>query len=159
MTAEEMIKNYDKYKEELSILDFRIKNFKGISENDIIESMLFEYHESEGSHTNAISDKTAKVALNFRKEMDKINSDMLKYYLERYYELKRELDFFDFAIKKIENSAIMIELFLCNSAWIDVENKFAISHSLLGKYRKKAIKDLDAIYKVREKYETEYMLT
>ena len=121
--------------------------------------MLFKFHENEGGHTNTVSDKTAKVALNFRKEMEKINSDMLKYYLERYYELRSEIDFFEFAINKLPNREIVKNLFLAKKQWVDIERKYSISHAMLGKHRKNAVKELKEIYKMREKYEMEYVLS
>ena len=63
MTAETMMKEYRSLKRELSVTGFQLQRFEGISEKDMIESMLYSHHEGERVRTSTLSDKTAGIEI------------------------------------------------------------------------------------------------
>ena len=75
MTAEIMMKEYSSMKKELSILEYQLQQFKGVDENDIIMSMQFSHQEGDRVQTSTLSDKTASIAMNYRKIMKQENDE------------------------------------------------------------------------------------
>ena len=47
MRADEMFKNYTKMKQEMTVLEFKIRDFEGIRKEDVIESMNFSKPQGE----------------------------------------------------------------------------------------------------------------
>ena len=69
-----MFSDYSKMKREAKLLELQLRNFKGLSEEDMITSMVLS-GEPEGDRvqTSYISDKTCSVATNFRKRLAQEN--------------------------------------------------------------------------------------
>ena len=84
MKAEAMIKEYRTMKKELSVLQFQMSRFQGVDENDLILSMQFS-HPEEGDRvqTSNISDKTASVAMNYRRIMERENDEWFDFLWSR----------------------------------------------------------------------------
>lgn len=67
MRAEMMFKEYKNMKRELSVLEFQLRRFEGVNEEEILEAMCFSHPVGdERIQTSTISDKTAKIALNYK---------------------------------------------------------------------------------------------
>ena len=47
MTAEVMMKEYKNMKKELTVTEFQLRQFQGVSEQDMIDSMLYSHQEGE----------------------------------------------------------------------------------------------------------------
>ena len=43
--------------------------------------------------------------------------------------------------------------------WQELSEKYDVSHSMIGKYRKKALEELETIYSIREHSDTAFMLS
>ena len=80
MRAETMMKEYKTMKKELTILQFQLGQFKGVSEEDMILSMQLSHPDGdERVQTSTLSDKTAKVAMNYRQIMEKQNDEWFNF--------------------------------------------------------------------------------
>ena len=71
MKAGEVLDKYQELKKEQTVLKFQLSRFKGISEDDIIESMTFSHADGERVQTSGVSDKTGKIAVNYKKIADR----------------------------------------------------------------------------------------
>lgn len=98
MRAAEMFRNYPKMKQELLVLEFKLRDFKGIPREDIIESMNFSRPEGERVQENQISDKTGKIAIHYRQVADRMDEEYFEGLFHRYQYLKEELEFFEFLV-------------------------------------------------------------
>ena len=43
--------------------------------------------------------------------------------------------------------------------WQELSEKYGVSHTMIGKYRRKALKEMDVFYEIREKNDLEVMLS
>lgn len=75
MRAEEVLNKYQELKKEQAVLKFQLSRFKGITEDDIIESMTFSHADGERVQTSGVSDKTGKIAVNYKKIADWENDE------------------------------------------------------------------------------------
>ena len=69
---EKMIREYPQMKMELDCLEDQIRNFRGISETDMIDSMCFSQPGGERVSTSNIPDKTMKIGTTFRQRMENL---------------------------------------------------------------------------------------
>ena len=76
MKAEEMFRSYTAKKQEVDLLKFRITNFRGIDADEVIKSMCLAKPEGEKVQEGETSDRTASVALNYRKTADRLEDEM-----------------------------------------------------------------------------------
>ena len=162
MTAEIMFSRYREMKKELALLEMQLAGFKGLTEDDMIESMTFPGQpEGERVQTSNISDKTCSIALNFRERLQKENTDYYNFLYDRYKELKQEIDFFEGGIRMLGGirADIMFELLDGDLTWDLISEQYNVSRRTIANYRKSAIKDLDLLYAQREKTEMAYMLS
>lgn len=105
MTAETMMKEYRSLKRELSVTGFQLRRFEGISEHEMIESMLYSHHEGERVQTSTLSDKTASIAVNYRKIMERENDGWYQYLFNRYLYSRRRLIFLKRACRRFPGSS------------------------------------------------------
>ncbi len=97
MTAEVMMKEYKNMKKELTVTEFQLRQFQGVSEQDMIDSMLYSHQEGERVQTSTLSDKTANIAVKYKAAMERENDEWYGFLFHRYMFLKEELDFFEHA--------------------------------------------------------------
>lgn len=160
MKAGEVLDKYQELKKEQTVLKFQLSRFKGISEDDIIESMTFSHADGERVQTSGVSDKTGKIAVNYKKIADRENEEWISYLISRLEYVEDEIEFFEYTLKGLSNGVgeIMWDMVIECMSWGEIEAKYHISHSALGKYRKNAIKELDTIYAMRDRQTENYML-
>lgn len=160
MKAGEVLDKYQELKKEQTVLKFQLSRFKGISEDDIIESMTFSHADGERVQTSGVSDKTGKIAVNYKKIADRENEEWMSYLISRLEYVEAEIEFFEYALKGLSSSVgeIMWDMVVECRGWNEIEEKYHISHATLGRYRKNAIKELDVIYELRDKQTEIYML-
>jgi len=146
--AERMIKEYLKMKRELSVLEFQLSRCDGIDYDTVISSLTFSKPEGERVQTSGVSDGTARAALAYRKVADRMSDEWFAYLAEQYGQIKEELDFFEHAVRGFSGKLpeIMWDMVVERSTWEELMMKYHISHTMVAKYRKKAIKELDWSY-------------
>lgn len=158
--AEDVFNKYQELKKEQKVLKFQISRFKGITPDDIIESMTFSHAEGERVQTSGVSDKTGKIAVNYKKIADRENDEWFSYLISRLEYVNDEIDFFEYALKELSDKIreIIWDMVIVHMSWADIEEKYHISHAALGRYRKNAIKELEIIYGMRDKQTEIFML-
>ena len=161
MRAAEMFKNYPRMKQEFLVLEFKIRSFQGIPHADGIESMTYSKPEGERVQDSRISDKTGRTAIYYRKVAEKLDDEYFDALLERYLYLKEELELFEFMVSRLSGSLpeFIRDRVMEQMSWTELMEKYSISYGSVGKYRKKAEKELDRLYEFRDEVDTKYMLS
>lgn len=161
MRAEDMFDQYKKMRQELSMIAYQLSHFTGISEEEIIEALTFEKPEGEKVQTSHISHKTETIALKLREIVEKENDEWYSYLLDRYQYLDNEISFFEHCVKEMgeKKSDIVFELLDGDLTWDAIADEYGVSRSLLGVYRKAAIKEINKKYKLREDQEMAFLLS
>ena len=160
MTAETMMKEYRSLKRELSVTRFQLQRFEGISENEMIESMLYSHHEGERAQTSTLSDKTAGIAVNYRKIMERENDGWYQYLFNRYLYLSEEIDFFERSVLALSGQlpGVVMDLVEGELTWENIAAKYHVSTAMIAKYKKKAAMELEKMYGFRDKQVEAYVL-
>ena len=158
---EALIRDYQKNKMELKCLEHQIRNFRGISENEMIDTMYFTQPEGERVQTSGVSDKTAKIAMSYRERMDAINEEWYQHLEKQYYALAEEISFFESAVKALPGKMgeIMQDIVFSQASWEELADKHYVSRRTIGRYRQKAIDELVVLYEKHEAEMTAYMLS
>lgn len=161
MRAEDMFDHYKKMRQEMSMIAYQLSHFSGISEEDIIESLTFTHPDGEKVQTSDISRKTESIAIKLRDILEKENNDWYGYLLNRYEYLDKEISFFEHCVREMgeKKSDILFELLDGDLTWNDIADQYGVSRSLLGVYRKQAIKEINKRYQLREEQELAYLLS
>lgn len=158
---EALIRNYPKNKMELKCLEHQIRTFRGITEEEMIDSMYFSQPDGERVQTSGVSDKTARIAMNYRERMDSINKDWYQHLEKQYMALAEELGFFEGALKALPGKMgeIMQDMVFSQSSWDELADKHYVSRRTIGRYRQKAIDELVVLYEKHEAEMVAYMLS
>lgn len=139
----------------------QIKNFKGLSEIDIIESMVFSTPEGERVQTSGVSQKTANVAVNYSAKIHDINQEWIINLEIEYALITEEIMFFRSAVEVLEPmlSELMKDLVIERMQWDEIIRKNHISKTMVAKRRKKAIQELETLYENHDSRVAQYILS
>ena len=158
---EALIRDYQKNKMELKCLEHQIRNFRGISENEMIDTMYFTQPEGERVQTSGVSDKTAKIAMSYRERMDAMNEEWYQHLEKQYYALAEEISFFESAVKALPGKMgeIMQDMIFSQASWAELADKHFVGRTTIWRYRQKAIDELVVLYEKHDAEMTAYMLS
>ena len=158
---EALIRDYQKNKLELKCLEHQIRNFRGISENEMIDTMYFTQPEGERVQTSGVSDKTAKIAMSYRERMDAMNEEWYQHLEKQYFALAEEISFFESAVKALPGKMgeIMQDMIFSQASWDELADKHFVGRTTIWRYRQKAIDELVVLYEKHEAEMTAYMLS
>ena len=158
---EALIRDYQKNKMELKCLEHQIRNFRGISENEMIDTMYFTQPEGERVQTSGVSDKTAKIAMSYRERMDAMNEEWYQHLEKQYFALAEEISFFESAVKALPGKMgeIMQDMIFSQASWDELADKHFVGRTTIWRYRQKAVDELVVLYEKHEAEMTAYMLS
>ena len=161
MKAGEMFKGYQDMRQECIVLEFQIRQFEGISHEDVIESMTYSNPQEEKVQTSRLSDRTGKTAIRYRRVKERLDDDWYDSLLSRYQYLQEEIQFFEYAVTKLSGRLpeFVRDMVMDRMSWTELMSKYSVGHSMVGKYRKMAEKELNVLYEIREKQADSYMLS
>ena len=144
---EKIIKEYHRMKKERNCLEHQIRNFKGISEKEMIDSMNFHSPEGERVQTSNISNKPASIALNYHEKMERM--------------LDEEIRFFEAAVSTLSGylPEFMTDMVIKGCTWDYLCEHYHISRTMVAKNRRKAIRELEELYEKRDAEMVSYMLS
>lgn len=161
MDVEKLFKEYDKWKKDMKFLEFELSRFQGVPYDDVIESLCFSNPQEERVQNSNISDKTGKTALIYRQVKERMDDEWFEFLLERYQSLKEQTDFFEYAVEQLSGRLpeVIWDMIMEKMSWQELMIKYRVSHAMIGKYRKKALEELQMIYTLRNQHSDNYMLS
>ena len=160
MDVEQLFKEYGKWERDMGLLEFELSRFQGVPYDDVIESLCFSHSQGDRVQTSGISDKTGKTAIIYRQVKERLDDDWFDYLIAQYQSVKEEKEFFEFAISRLGGKLpeIVKDMVMEQRSWQELTLKYNVSHAMIGKYRKKAVEELEAIYSIRDQNTERYML-
>lgn len=158
---EKIMQEYQQMVMERTCLENQILNFKGITETEMIDSMYFSHPEGERVQTSGVSEKTATIAMIYRNKMERINLEWREHLEKKHSMLAEELIFFEAAILSLSGILpdFISDMVIEGLTWDDLADKYHVSRTMVAKYRKKAIRELQILYAVHDKEIAEYILS
>jgi hypothetical protein len=159
--TERLIRDYPANKTRLEFLKNQLSSFQGVTEQDVIDTMLFSQPDGERVQSNSISDKTAGIALNYRKRRAQINREWYEHLERQYMDLQDEICFFEGALRSLSGveGAVLADQVLNGVTWDELCERYHVCRTMIGKYRKKAISELDRLYQSHDAEMVAYMLS
>lgn len=160
MDVEKLFKEYGNWRRDLGILEFELSRFQGVPYDDVIESLCFSNPQGDCVQTSGVSDKTGKAAIIYRQVKNRMDDDWFDYLLERHKSIKEEKEFFEYAIRQLSGKLpeMIWDMVAEQMSWQELMVKYNVSHAMVGKYRKKAVDELQVIYSMRNQHSEMYML-
>lgn len=157
---EMIIKEYPQLIMERTCLENQINNFSGISETEMIDSMSFTKLEGDRVQVSVPSERTALIAINYKSKMEKINREWIEHLEKKHAMISEELIFFESAVSALSENlpGFMSDMVIRGLTWDNLACKYHISRTMVAKYRKKAIRELETLYEIHDKEMEEYIL-
>ena len=146
---------------ERSCLENQIKNFKGLTELEMIDSLQFSQPDGERVQTSGISDKTARIAVSYKDKVNSINKEWQDHLEKKHAVIVEELIFFESAVLSLSGilPKLISDMVIKGLSWDNLADKYHISRTMVAKNRKKAIRELEALYIIQDKAVAEYILS
>ena len=157
---EKIMQDYPQVVMERTCLENQILNFKGITETETIESMYFTQPEGERVQASGVSDKTARIAITYKNKMEHINCEWREHLEKKHSILAEELIFFESAVLSLSGILpdFISDMVIEGLTWDDLADKYHVSRTMVAKYRKKAIRELEILYAIHDQEMAEYIL-
>lgn len=157
---EELLKSYPEMVQKRNCLAYQIAHFKGLSAEEVIESMYTTRQDGERVQTSGTSDKTAQIAMAYRERQERLNREWYEYLEAQLKALNDELLFFEAALDSLSGRlpCIMRDMVIDHLTWNELAQKYYVSQRMIGKYRKKAIAELESLYADRETKDIAFLL-
>ena len=95
--VERIMQEYRQMVMERVCLENQIRNFQGITEEEMIDSLQFSQPDAERVQTSGVSDKTGRIAVSYKGKMDRINKEWQAHLEKKHAVLVEELLFFESA--------------------------------------------------------------
>ena len=158
---ERMLKNYPAIVRERDSIAHQIAHFKGLSAEEVIDSMYTAHSDGERVQTSNLSDKTAQIAMNYQDKMERINREWYEHLERKLRTLNDEISFFKSSLDTLPEhlSSLMMDMIVKDQTWDTLEAEHHIGRATIHRYRRKAIALLDAIYECDEQETREYLLS
>lgn len=158
--VEAILKSYPEMVQKRNCLAYQIAHFKGLSAEEVIESMYTPRQDGERVQTSTISDKTAQIAMVYQERRERMNREWYEYLEAQLKALNDELLFFEAALDSLSGRlpCIMRDMVIDHLTWNELAQKYYVSQRMIGKYRKKAIAELESLYADRETKDIAFLL-
>lgn len=160
MDVEKLFKEYRNWKRDMGLLEFELSRFEGVPYGDVIESLSLSQPQGERVQSSGTSDKTGKTAIIYRQVKERLDDEWFDYLVERYKNVKENVDFFEYAIRKLSGRLpeVMWDMVIEEMPWRELARKYNVSETMIGKYRKKAIAEINSLYMARADTADQYFL-
>ena len=137
---EYLMKNYSDVKLKLALVENQLINFRPISEESVIQSLVYEKPDMERVITSQINSRSETIALSFREKLAKENKEYWDSLMECYHFLKTELEFFESMVNLIPDDLKQFskDLIFNGMSWDDISSHYEISRSTIS-YRKRKV--------------------
>ena len=147
--VEYIAKNYRDMKMKLQLVQEKLLNYRPISENSVIQSLVFEKSEHEKVKNSKNHGRSELISLSFREKQEQENQEYLNSLLNTYYCLKMDLYYFEFVMDLIPEDLkpLAKDLIYLGKSWTELEEIYEISHSTLAYRRRKILKQLRKCYR------------
>lgn len=147
--VEYIAKNYRDMKMKLHLVQEKLLNYRPISENSVIQSLVFEKSEHEKVKKSKNHGRSELISLSFREKQEQENQEYLSSLLNTYYCLKMDLYYFEFVMELIPEDLkpLSKDLIYFGKSWTELEEIYEISHSTLAYRRRKILKQLRKCYR------------
>lgn len=161
--VEKIIKDYPDMVERRQAVKNLLESLKNtqVSVDDIIEMLTFSHPEGERVQTSGVSDKVSKIALSYRNHQERMNAEMIRYWIGRYDRLNTEIVFLESSIRALPEdlSNVMELLVIKNKTWEETSQILHMSTTTVHRMRKQAVDSLLRIYQKREAEESKLLLS
>lgn len=157
---EAILKSYPEMVQKRNCLAYQIAHFKGLSAEEVIESMYTPRQDGERVQTSTISDKTAQIAMVYQERRERMNREWYEYLEHQLRLVNDEVTFLEAAIQALPGTqaGIMWDMIVEQMKWDAIEGKYRISHTTLYRLRQRAISELEKLYAHQDHDLAAYML-
>lgn len=127
--VETKLRNYRADKHALELLKIDVDHFRGLTCEEVIESMAFHRKTGELVKTSNVPDRTGNSAMLYRETTDTINKREMEDMMKQYSHLKHELDILESCINSLDDRHrdVIKDLYLNNKTWQQLCNKYYVS--------------------------------
>ena len=157
---EQLLKDYPKLVQQRDCVAHQLAHFRGVSAEEVIESMYTPRMDGERVQSSNLSDKTAQIALGYEEKMERINREWYEHLEKQLQRLNDEIVLLESSLHSLSGklSDIMWDMVVEGLTWNALCEKYFVSRTMIAKYRKKAISELAQIYEEHDKEAVKFML-
>lgn len=146
--AEYILTHYNELRGDLEMLQYRLENFKPVTENEVIGSLVFERPDEPKVTNTPTNQRSEMITLSFREKMIQENEELLSDLSQRYIRLATDLDNFNMALKflKGELADFAQSMLQPECSWDSLMKEFHISRSTVRNWRRKVLDHVRSVY-------------
>ena len=146
--VEYISKHYRDLKIKLSLVQNKLLNYRPISEDSVIQSLVFEKNDQEIVRKTKTNDRSEFIALSYKEMQEQESQEYLNGLLNTYYCIKVDLEYFELVMSLLPEDLkpLANDLIYLGKSWTDLEEDYQMSHSTLAYRRRKILKQIRKCY-------------
>lgn len=148
----DLLTNYRSNKRKAVQLTYELEHLQSVTPEEMLEAMIFSRPSEPGGHSGQVSDKTFRIALNYREETAQMNSQTQSALLTVLLPLLRELDRLEHYVRTLDRrqTLVMTRLFFEGHSQEDVAEELGCSARTVRSLKQAAIDVLTEMYQLTE---------
>ena len=159
--VEKLLKAYPEMIQKRDCLAYQLAHFKGLSAEDVIDSMMTPKVDGERVKSSRLSDKTAQIALEYREQQKRMNREWYAYLEQELLQMCEEIHFIEATVATLPKplDGLMGDVLKGDLTWDQLAEKHHMSRASVGRYRQKAIRQLENLLAAHERELQTYLLS
>lgn len=144
----ELLENYHKRAREIALLRYELAHPVRVTEDELIEAMSYAHQDGVGRPEGHISNKTLYIALNYREQAGRLNTENVGEISAKLTRLEREQARLEYYISLLEprQEQVLRRLYLERMPREKAADEFGLSVRRLQEIRVQAIEGLAEMY-------------
>ncbi len=145
----EELKQYPALRKKAVLLRFEQEHPARLSDGEVIESMALSHSMGDGIRpAGFISDKTMRIATQFRDKRDRLNQETIMEIAQELYRVERQLSKLEFHVSQLEEkqAEVIRKYYFEGKTWSELQEQMHLSSRTLIKRRDDGLDALVEIY-------------
>ena len=145
----EDLKSYPELKKKIVLLRYELDHPAKISDGEVIDSMALSRPVSDGIRpAGFISDKTMRIATQFRDRKDRLNQETIMEIARELHSVERQLSKLEFYVSQLEEkqAEVIRKYYFEGKTWGELQREMHLSPRTLLKLRDDGLDALVSIY-------------
>ena len=159
--VEKLLKAYPGMLQKRDCLAYQLAHFKGLSAEDVIASKMTPKADGERVQSSSLPDKTARIALEYREKQERINREWHEFLEQEFQQVCEEIHFIESTVAALPKTLgdLMSDVLRGHLTWDQLAEKHHMSRATVGRYKQKAIRQLEGLLADHERELQAYLLS
>ena len=143
-----LLKEHSRYLREIAQLRFELEEFQGVTDDEMLEALVYARGSGEGRQSGTASNKTPYIAMNYHDQAEKANAETIDEILRRLAPLEKKTARLDFYLSMLpeQEQTVIKQIFFAGKTLQQVADRMSVSTWAVRRLKASALGKLEEMY-------------